>query len=146
MAALLSDGAFVESFIGENRKRLAATYAGLTAAADAAGIAYSPAAAAMFLWVDLRKELRAPEWREERALWQQLVDCGVVLTPGAPCSLVSPRRGCAAKRPLPVSHLFLPGSMLSAPTSMCVLYRAGLPSIGAGLLPCVLGSGTAACT
>ena len=89
VAALLNDSAFVHSFIGENCKRMAATYAGLTAAADAAGLAYHPAVAAMFLWLDLRKELRAPEWQEERALWQQLVDRGVVLTPGAPCGLVS---------------------------------------------------------
>lgn len=83
MAALLCDTAFVGAFLTENRRRLAATYAGLTAAADAAGIAYHSAAGAMFLWIDLRSALRVPEWVEERVLWQQLCDCGVVLTPGA---------------------------------------------------------------
>jgi DNA-binding transcriptional MocR family regulator len=83
VTALLHDTAFVTAFLAENRRRMAAAYSGLAAAADAAEIPYTPAAAAMFLWIDLRRELRAPEWAEERALWQQLVDCGVVLTPGA---------------------------------------------------------------
>ena len=83
MTALLSDTAFVARFLTENRRRMAAAYSGLTAAADAAGVPYRPADAAMFLWIDLRRELAAREWPEERALWQQLVDCWVVLTPGA---------------------------------------------------------------
>ena len=82
VTTLLSDDAFVDAFLRENRRRLATTYAGLAAAADAAGIAYHPASAAMFLWIDLRSALRAPEWQEERMLWQELVTCGVVLTPG----------------------------------------------------------------
>lgn len=116
MTALLSDSAFVQSFIGENCKRMAATYAGLTAAADAAGLAYHPAAAAMFLWLDLRKELRAPEWQEERALWQQLVDRGVVLTPGAPCGLV-PGGGPVVPQHIisgmSLCRVVLPGTMLT---------------------------------
>ncbi|KAK9835200.1 hypothetical protein WJX81_005398 [Elliptochloris bilobata] len=103
VAALLSDGEFVEAFVAENCRRMATTYAGLTAAADAAGIAYHPAAAAMFLWIDLRKELRAPQWQEERALWQQLVACGVVLTPGQDCLASEPGffRVCWAAAALP---------------------------------------------
>ena len=155
MTALLSDSAFVQSFISENCKRMAATYAGLTAAADAAGLAYHPAAAAMFLWLDLRKELRAPEWQEERALWQQLVDRGVVLTPGAPCGIsVCRRTHCAAAHhlgDLTLCRVVLRGNMLTACapcvfTGMWAWCRAGLPGCGAGLLPCVLGSGTAAGT
>ena len=82
MTTLLSDAAFVDTFLSENRRRMATTYAGLAVAADAAGIAYRPTSAAMFLWIDLRSALRAPEWQEERMLWQEFVTCGVVLTPG----------------------------------------------------------------
>ena len=154
MTALLNDSAFVQSFLGENCKRMAATYAGLTAAADAAGLAYHPATAAMFLWLDLRKELRAPEWQDERVLWQQLVDRGVVLTPGAPCGLVSLggpnlcRSTSLRRSPCVVLFCLAPCSLLVPHelTSMCAWCRAGLPGSGAGLLSCVLGGGTAACT
>ncbi|KAL6760688.1 pyridoxal phosphate-dependent transferase [Haematococcus lacustris] len=82
---VMEDDEFVDNFIAENKRRLRAAYAKLAGALDEAGIPHVPACAAMFSWVDLRRGLRMAGWEGERELWQRLVDCGVVLTPGEAC-------------------------------------------------------------
>lgn len=79
---MLSDRAFLDSYIQENNSRLQHSYALLTAACDRHGIPYVPAAAAMFLWVDLRQGLLHHSWEGEMDLWSALNDSGVLLTPG----------------------------------------------------------------
>lgn len=54
-------------------------------------IRYTPARAAMFLWVDLRRGLREQTWEEEESLWRHMVDRKrLLLTPGQACHAARP--------------------------------------------------------
>ncbi|CAM9863055.1 unnamed protein product [Phaeothamnion confervicola] len=72
MARLLSDRAFLDAYLAENARRLAASYAVVTARLAYAGVPFTEAAAGMFVWVDLRNFLDAPTWAAERALFLRL--------------------------------------------------------------------------
>ncbi|BDA42313.1 1-aminocyclopropane-1-carboxylate synthase [Coccomyxa sp. Obi] len=87
---MLQDQDFVDLYIAENLRRLDASYSALTGALDRAGIPYTPATGAIFLWVDMRKYLSEPTWQAERQLWQEVVDLGVLLTPGKDCHAQEP--------------------------------------------------------
>jgi DNA-binding transcriptional MocR family regulator len=91
MAQLLQDRAFVASFLEENRRRLGRSYGMLTSALTKAGIPFTPAVAAMFVWVDLRHLLAEPTSDAEWALWNTMVDdFKLLLTPGVTCHATEP--------------------------------------------------------
>jgi aspartate/methionine/tyrosine aminotransferase len=104
LGELIGDAAWVDGYVAENRRRLAAAYAEVTGALDRHRIPYVPAAAGIFFLVDLRDDLGEPTWESERSLWRRLLDEGDVnLTPGAACRAPEPgfMRLCYAKEPTP---------------------------------------------
>lgn len=73
--------------------RDAAITAAAAGALDAlpAPVPYTPASAAMFLWVDLRAGLREATWEEEDSLWAHMVESKrLLLTPGRACHAAEP--------------------------------------------------------
>ncbi|GBF93602.1 1-aminocyclopropane-1-carboxylate synthase [Raphidocelis subcapitata] len=92
-AQLFGDAAFMGRFVAENNRRLAASYEALTGALDALPepVPYTPASAAMFLWIDLRAGLREATWEEEDSLWAHMVKSKrLLLTPGRACHAAAP--------------------------------------------------------
>ena len=88
---MISDHAWVASYLAAMRGRLGESYEATVAALDAAGISYLHSAAGFFLLVDLRRSLAAPTHDAERALWRRLLDkTGVNLTPGEACRIAEP--------------------------------------------------------
>jgi DNA-binding transcriptional MocR family regulator len=84
------------------RRRLAATYAGLTAALETHQIPYLPADGGIFVLCDLRAHLDEPTFAAEDRLWRRIVeDANVNLTPGAACRIAEPGffRLCYAAEP-----------------------------------------------
>ena len=93
LTEVLSDDAWVESFLAGNAAALGRSYDALSASLDAARIPFTPAVAGMFVWVDMRGWLPAgaPGWAGERELWAALCDeCKVILTPGEACHAPEP--------------------------------------------------------
>ncbi|KAF5840409.1 pyridoxal phosphate-dependent transferase [Dunaliella salina] len=87
----LADDAFIDSFIARNRQLLRNSYELLTGAMDKAGIPYTPACAAMFLWIDLGAWLAKPTWEEENLLWEAMMnEAKVLFTPGQACKAARP--------------------------------------------------------
>ena len=106
VAEILEDEAWVDEFLRQNNAALRASYGRLTAALDAAGVPYLPGGASMFLWVDLRRALPAdPSWSDERELFDNMCEAGIVLTPGKDCEASEPGffRACWAASP-PEAH------------------------------------------
>jgi aspartate/methionine/tyrosine aminotransferase len=102
LAALLDDRDFLASYLGEMRRRLAATYAEVTATLDAHRIPYLPAGGGIFVLCDLRAHLDEPTFAAEDRLWRRLVErANVNLTPGAACRIAEPGffRLCYAAEP-----------------------------------------------
>jgi aspartate/methionine/tyrosine aminotransferase len=80
---ILEDLDWVEEYIVEHKKRLAASYKTATELFDQAGVPYLPSHAGFFLLVDLRKGMSSGDSKEaESTLWRRLVDKKVLLTPG----------------------------------------------------------------
>lgn len=102
LGALLDDEAFLASYLTEMRRRLAATYAGLTAALETHHIPYLPADGGIFVLCDLRAHLDEPTFAAEDRLWRRIVEeANVNLTPGAACRIAEPGffRLCYAAEP-----------------------------------------------
>jgi aspartate/methionine/tyrosine aminotransferase len=79
---LLLDTAWTQHFQAEARTRLRTAYEHTTSALDAAGIPYLPAAAGIFLYLDLSAQ--APTFKAETALTHRLhTKARLTLTPGA---------------------------------------------------------------
>lgn len=88
---MLADRPWIDAFVAENQRRLGDAYARVTAALEAAGIAYLPGEAGFFFLVDVRRFLAEQTWSAEDALWRRLVDeAKVNLTPGAACRIAEP--------------------------------------------------------
>ena len=99
---LVSDDAWVDSFIVFMRETLRDAHARLAAALDAGGILHHPAEAGVFVLLDLRPYLSTPTWEAEHALWIQILEqARVNLTPGAACHVGEPGffRLCYAGQP-----------------------------------------------
>ena len=99
---LISDEAWVDSYIVSMRELLGGAYARLTAALDGGGIRHVPAEAGVFVLLDLRTHLAAPTWEAEHALWIEILEkARVNLTPGAACHVGEPGffRLCYAGQP-----------------------------------------------
>lgn len=79
---MLLDTAWLDSFQAEARTRLTTAYEQATTALTAAGIPYLPAAAGLFLYLDLSAQ--APTFEAEAALTHRLrTEAHLALTPGA---------------------------------------------------------------
>ena len=88
---LISDEAWVDSYIGSMRELLRSAHARLAAALDAGGIRHLPAEAGVFVLLDLRPHLAEPTWEAEHALWVRILEqARVNLTPGAACRIGEP--------------------------------------------------------
>ncbi|MFG2818663.1 aminotransferase class I/II-fold pyridoxal phosphate-dependent enzyme [Kitasatospora sp. NPDC048365] len=83
LAWLLSDVAWTDAFLAENRRRLAASYTAAAGLLDAHGIPYAPAGAGFSIWADLEPWLPTGDRGGERVLWRRLFErARVSLTPG----------------------------------------------------------------
>ena len=83
---MISDEAWVETYLRTMRQQLGAAHSRLAAALDAGGIRHVPAEAGVFVLLDLRSHLAAPTWEAEHALWLEILEqARVNLTPGAAC-------------------------------------------------------------
>ncbi|MCG6950323.1 MAG: aminotransferase class I/II-fold pyridoxal phosphate-dependent enzyme [Acidobacteria bacterium] len=99
---LISDEAWVESYIVSMRKLLRGSHTRLAAMLDEGGIHHHPADAGVFVLLDLRQHLAAQTWEAEHALWLRIVEkARVNLTPGAACRAGEPGffRLCYAGQP-----------------------------------------------
>lgn len=106
LAEMLDDADWTDRFVVDNRAALSASYTALVAALDANDIAHLPGGAAMFAWLDLRQALPASaSWEDERRLFDDMCDNGVLLTPGSDCFAAEPGyfRACWAATP-PEAH------------------------------------------
>jgi len=91
LEGLISDRAWVDGFVAENRKRLGAAYSVVTSALEAASIPYLPAQAGFFFLCDMRGFMTNVTWEAEHGLWRWLLDeVNVNLTPGADCHIGEP--------------------------------------------------------
>lgn len=80
---LLTDDAWVATFLRASRQRLADSYAAVTDRLHAAGLAFAPAEAGFSIWTDLRPWLAEESFAAERALWSRLFTDGrVSILPG----------------------------------------------------------------
>jgi aspartate/methionine/tyrosine aminotransferase len=83
LTGLLADRGWTEGFLAESTARLAAAYESTVKALDEAGIGALPAAAGLFVWVDLRPYLTEPTFEAESALWQRIfTGAKVNISPG----------------------------------------------------------------
>jgi len=88
---LISDEAWIDSYIDSMRELLRGAHARLTAALDEGGIRHLPAEAGVFVLLDLRQYLAEPTWEAEHALWISILEqARVNLTPGAACRVGEP--------------------------------------------------------
>lgn len=83
LAELLADQDWTDRFLAESTTRLGVSYRAAVKALDEHGIATLPAAAGLFVWVDLRPWLAEPTFEAENDLWQRIFAEGKVnISPG----------------------------------------------------------------
>ena len=88
---MISDEAWVDTYLGAMRSLLRGAHARLTGALDEGGIRHLPAEAGVFVLLDLRPHLAEPTWEAEHALWVRILEqARVNLTPGAACRIGEP--------------------------------------------------------
>ncbi|KAL6766393.1 hypothetical protein ACKKBG_A35855 [Auxenochlorella protothecoides x Auxenochlorella symbiontica] len=115
LTVVLSDLDWVDAWVAENQRQLALSYSAFSAALTEAGIPFTPATSAMFVWLDLRKWLPKQGWEGEAALWQRICDeARVVVTTGHSCHAAEPGyfRVCFAW--VPAEALVVAATRLSA--------------------------------
>ena len=77
--------------MADNTKLLEGSYDALTEKLKIVGIPFTPAAAGMFVWIDLSAYLPENSWEGEARLWERVCDeCKVILTPGSSCHAAGP--------------------------------------------------------
>jgi aspartate/methionine/tyrosine aminotransferase len=102
LGEMISDEAWVDSYIDTMREMLRVAHVRLAAALDTGGIRHLPAEAGVFVLLDLRRHLAESTWEAERALWLEMLEqARVNLTPGAACHCGEPGffRLCYAAQP-----------------------------------------------
>ena len=105
LGELVSDTPWVDDFVAEMRRRLGASYQGVTAALREEEVPYVPAEGGIFVVLDLRGFLSEPTHGAEDELWRRFLDeAEVNLTPGSACRIEEPGffRLCYASEPLDV--------------------------------------------
>lgn len=91
LAEVLADEEWTTEFVAKNSKLLEVSYDTVASGLEAAGIPFTPAVAAMFVWVDMRQWLPEQSWEGEAELWQRVCDkCKIILTPGSSCHAAEP--------------------------------------------------------
>ncbi len=91
LGELVSDDAWVDSYLGSMRELLGGAHRRLTALLDTGGLRHYPAEAGFFALLDLRPQLAAPTWEAERELWLKILEeAGVNLTPGVALRAAEP--------------------------------------------------------
>ena len=91
LAQLIDDDRWVDAFLDESRRRLAAAYFEVSGVFDEHGIPYVPGGAGFFFLLDVRGFLSEQTWEAEHALWKRLLDeAKVNLTPGSACRNAEP--------------------------------------------------------
>lgn len=106
LGRMISDDAWVDSFVTTNRGRLREARTRVTDALETLRIPHSRPDAGFFLLCDFRRFLETPTFEAEHALWRRLLErAHVNLTPGAACRVVEPGflRLCFAGVPTPVA-------------------------------------------
>lgn len=83
VSEILSDEAWVKSFVAENHVRLKQGFECCAKALDEIGIPYFTPAAGFFVWVDMRKFMQEETEEEELALWERIFDARVLINPGS---------------------------------------------------------------
>lgn len=87
---VIADDGWVDDFLAENTRRLAAAYSAVTAVFDRHGVPYVPGGAGFFFLIDVRGWLPEQTWEAEDELWRRLMDANVNVTPGSACRNVEP--------------------------------------------------------
>lgn len=87
---LLADDQWVDGFLDEMPRRLSASHTATLEGLAQAGIGYFPGQAGFFLMADFRSFLTEHSFAGESALWRQIVDSGVNITPGSACRSATP--------------------------------------------------------
>lgn len=85
VAQLVSQDKWLRSYLKENPLRLRRAYEQVVTFLNEHDIQFCEAQAGFFVWIDLRKWIRAPTLDGELQLWKDLNAAGVVLTPGSQC-------------------------------------------------------------
>jgi bifunctional pyridoxal-dependent enzyme with beta-cystathionase and maltose regulon repressor activities len=84
LRGLLGDTGRADTFVKENRQRLAESYKATCETLRTEGIPYLAADAGLFVWIDLRQWLAEPSIDAEHALWRMLFHQGrVSISPGS---------------------------------------------------------------
>ncbi|HEU4948173.1 MAG TPA: aminotransferase class I/II-fold pyridoxal phosphate-dependent enzyme, partial [Kribbella sp.] len=80
---LLADREWTDRFLAAGAARLGAAYECTVKAVEQQGISVLPAAAGLFVWMDLRASLAEPTFDAEHALWQRIfTEAKVNISPG----------------------------------------------------------------
>ncbi len=87
---LLADDQWIDAYLAEMPRRLAASHTMTLEGLTAAGIGHLPGQAGFFLMVDFRSFLAGQSFAAEYALWRRIVDAGVNMTPGSACRSATP--------------------------------------------------------
>ncbi|XP_061678495.1 1-aminocyclopropane-1-carboxylate synthase-like protein 1 isoform X3 [Syngnathoides biaculeatus] len=91
VAQLLQDQEWIsKKFLPENRRRLKAAHRYLTDELQTMDIHYLDRPAALYVWADFRKFLRAPSFEEELCMWRCFLKHKVVLSCGQAFSCSTP--------------------------------------------------------
>nr|XP_043624475.1 1-aminocyclopropane-1-carboxylate synthase [Erigeron canadensis] len=91
LASILSDEVFVESFVRENSRRLSKRHKVFTQGLEKEGISCLKSNAGLFVWMDLRRLLKAPTYDEEMVLWKMIVnDVKLNVSPGSSFQCAEP--------------------------------------------------------
>eukprot|EP00890_Picochlorum_soloecismus_P000397 jgi/Picsp_1/1358/NSC_04837-R2_transducin wd40 domain-containing protein len=91
VADVLSDQQWTSDFIYKNNAAIRRSYQILVDSLESCHIPYVPAAAGIFVWIDLTAYLPHASWEGEKQLWESICDnCKVILTPGESCHASKP--------------------------------------------------------
>ncbi|WP_367388587.1 aminotransferase class I/II-fold pyridoxal phosphate-dependent enzyme [Lewinella sp. LCG006] len=84
VGVMLSDAAFMESYIQGNKARLTQSYKLVVSALRKMEVPYVPARGSLFVWADFSKFLKENSDKGQEALWVDIYkNTGVLLTPGS---------------------------------------------------------------
>lgn len=91
LASMLSDKAFTENYIRENRERLRKRYQMIIEGLRNAGIQCLEGNAGLFCWMNLSPFLKNPTWESELEIWGKIVsEMKLNISPGSSCHCSEP--------------------------------------------------------
>ncbi|XP_061337824.1 1-aminocyclopropane-1-carboxylate synthase isoform X2 [Gastrolobium bilobum] len=99
MASMLSDDEFVGRFLAESAKRIGQRYRVFTRGLAEVGLKCLPSNGGLFVWMDLRRLLKNPNFESEMELWKVIIhDVKINVSPGSSfhCSEPGWFRACYA--------------------------------------------------